>query len=56
MYNEYRHLIPDKIINMQTYGDAYLKIIDNHRFISVIFSLISYPRASTITILINKKE
>lgn len=22
---------------MQTYGDAYLKIIDNHRFISVIY-------------------
>lgn len=25
--NEYIHLIPDKIINMQTYGDTYLEKI-----------------------------
>lgn len=40
---------------MQTYGGAYLKIIDNQIYIGNRFLLISYPTASTITILNNKK-
>lgn len=41
---------------MQTYGSAYLKIIDNQIYINNQFLLISYPTANTITIWNNQKK